>query len=216
MQDSFRYKGMRKRLIKELRELGITDDKVLNAFDVIPRHYFLDNAFAEQAYANIPFQIGSGQTISQPYTVAFQTQLLELKKGEKVLEIGTGSGFQTAVLAELGGKIYSIERHRELHLKASTILQHLNYNVRLSFGDGFKGLSIFAPFDKILITCGAPFIPEELLKQLNIGGIMIIPVGEGSKQVMQKITKLSDEDFETKEFGHFSFVPMLEKKVNKS
>ena len=130
------------------------------------------------------------------------------------MEIGTGSGFQTAVLAELGGKIYSIERHRELHLKASTILQHLNYNVRLSFGDGFKGLTTFAPFDKILITCGAPFIPEELLKQLNIGGIMIIPVGEGSKQVMQKITKLSDDDFETKEFGNFSFVPMLEKKVN--
>ncbi len=214
MQDSFRYKGMRKRLIKELRELGITDDKVLNAFDVIPRHYFLDNAFAEQAYANIPFQIGSGQTISHPYTVAFQTQLLELKKGEKVLEIGTGSGFQTAVLAELGGKIYSIERHRKLHLKASIILQHLNYNVRLSFGDGFKGLSTFAPFDKILITCGAPFVPDELLKQLNIGGIMIIPLGEGAQQVMQKITKLSDDDFETKEFGNFSFVPMLEKKVN--
>jgi len=213
MQDSFRYKGMRKRLIEELREKGIVDEKVLTAFDAVPRHFFLDSSFAEQAYSNMPFQIGSGQTISHPYTVAFQTQLLELKKGEKVLEIGTGSGFQTSILAELGGKVYSIERHKELHLKAKLILRKLKLNAQLSFGDGFKGLPNFAPFDKVIITCGAPFVPVELVQQLKIGGIMIIPVGEGETQQMQKITKISESETEIEELGVFSFVPMLEKKV---
>jgi len=213
MQDSFRYKGMRKRLIEELREKGIVDEKVLTAFDAVPRHFFLDSSFAEQAYSNMPFQIGSGQTISHPYTVAFQTQLLELKKGEKVLEIGTGSGFQTSILAELGGKVYSIERHKELHLKAKLILRKLKLKAQLSFGDGFKGLPNFAPFDKIIITCGAPFVPVELVQQLKIGGIMIIPVGEGVRQEMQKIIKISESDTRIEKFGVFSFVPMLEKKV---
>ncbi|MBL1279611.1 MAG: protein-L-isoaspartate(D-aspartate) O-methyltransferase [Fluviicola sp.] len=213
MQDSFRYKGMRKRLINELREKGIHDEKVLAAFDAVPRHFFLDSSFVEQAYSNMPFQIGSGQTISHPYTVAFQTQLLELKRGEKVLEIGTGSGFQTCILAKLGVKVFSIERHRELHLKAKTILQKLKLNARLSFGDGFKGLPNFAPFDKVIITCGAPFVPVELVQQLKIGGVMIIPVGEGAEQQMQKITKISETETTMEELGVFSFVPMLEKKV---
>ena len=213
MQDSFRYKGMRKRLINELREKGIHDEKVLAAFDAVPRHFFLDSSFVEQAYPNMPFQIGSGQTISHPYTVAFQTQLLELKRGEKVLEIGTGSGFQTCILAKLGVKVFSIERHRELHLKAKTILQKLKLNARLSFGDGFKGLPNFAPFDKVIITCGAPFVPVELVQQLKIGGVMIIPVGEGAEQQMQKITKISETETTMEELGVFSFVPMLEKKV---
>ncbi|HIP32654.1 MAG TPA: protein-L-isoaspartate(D-aspartate) O-methyltransferase [Crocinitomicaceae bacterium] len=213
MQDSYRYKGMRKRLITELREKGIQDEKILNAFDAVPRHFFLDTTFAEQAYSNMPFQIGSGQTISHPYTVAFQTQLLNLKRGDKVLEIGTGSGFQTCILAELGVKVFSIERHKELYLKAKVIVQKLGYTARLSFGDGYKGLPTYAPFDKVIITCGAPFIPQDLIDQLKIGGVMIIPVGEGAEQQMKKVTKLSDTEVKTEEFGVFSFVPMLEKKV---
>lgn len=213
MQDSFRYKGMRKKLIAELREKGISDEKILNAFDAVPRHYFLDNAFAEQAYSNMPFQIGSGQTISHPYTVAFQTSLLNIEKGDKILEIGTGSGFQTAILCELGVKVFSIERHKDLHLAAKRILHALKYNPRLSFGDGYKGLPMFAPFDKIIITCGAPVIPQDLVDQLKIGGVMIIPVGEGAKQLMLRITKVSDSEYEEEEFGVFSFVPMLEQKV---
>ncbi|MEJ6615934.1 MAG: protein-L-isoaspartate(D-aspartate) O-methyltransferase [Crocinitomicaceae bacterium] len=213
MQDSFKYKGMRRKLINELREKGISDETILNAFDVIPRHYFLDNAFAEQAYSNMPFQIGAGQTISHPYTVAFQTQLLDIKKGEKILEIGSGSGFQTSVLCEMGAKVFSIERHKSLHLKAKQIVQFLNYNARLSYGDGYKGLPSYAPFDKIIITCGAPDIPQDLVDQLKVGGIMIIPIGEGKEQQMLRITKVSDIEIAQEEFGVFSFVPMLESKV---
>ena len=213
MQDSFKYKGMRKKLIQELREKGIKDESILEAFNAVPRHFFLDSAFAEQAYSNMPFQIGSGQTISHPYTVAFQTELLQLKKGEKVLEIGTGSGYQTCILAQLGMKVFSIERHKALHLKAKNIIQQLKFNVRLSFGDGFKGLPTYAPFDKIIITCGAPFVPVELVKQLRIGGVMVIPVGEGEKQVMLRLTKKTEDETEAEEFGVFSFVPMLEQKV---
>ena len=213
MQDSFKYKGMRRKLINELREKGIANENILNAFDVIPRHFFLDNAFAEQAYTNMAFQIGSGQTISHPYTVAFQTQLLEIKKGDKILEIGSGSGFQTCVLCELGAKVYSIERHKSLHLKAKQIVQHLNYTARLSFGDGYKGLPSFAPFDKIIITCGAPNIPQDLVDQLIVGGIMVIPIGEGKEQQMLRITKQSETEITQEEFGVFSFVPMLESKV---
>ncbi len=213
MKDSYRYKGMRKKLIQELREKGIKNESILEAFDAVPRHFFLDSAFAEQAYSNMPFQIGSGQTISHPYTVAFQTELLQLKKGEKVLEIGTGSGFQTCILAQLGMKVFSIERHKSLHLKAKNIIQQLKYNVRLFFGDGFKGLPTYAPFDKIIITCGAPFVPVELVNQLKTGGVMVIPVGEGEKQVMLRITKKTETETDSEEFGVFSFVPMLEQKV---
>lgn len=213
MRDSFKYKGMRRQLITELAAKGIEDQRVLNAFDVIPRHFFLDNAFAEQAYTNMAFQIGSGQTISHPYTVAFQTQLLQIKKGDKILEIGSGSGFQTCVLCELGAKVFSIERHKELHLKAKNSVSFLGYTARLSFGDGYKGLPTFAPFDKIIITCGAPEIPLELVKQLKVGGIMIIPVGAGEQQMMKRIIKTNEDDFSTEDLGVFSFVPMLEDRV---
>lgn len=182
-------------------------------FEVVPRHFFLDNIFAEQAYSNIAFQIGAGQTISHPYTVAFQTELLNIKKGESILEIGTGSGFQTSILCEMGAKVFSIERHKELHLKAKNILRHLKYNCRLSFGDGYKGLPSFAPFDKIIITCGAPDVPEELLNQLKVGGVMVIPIGEGEEQLMKRITKVSEHEVEIEDFGVFKFVPMLENKV---
>lgn len=204
---------MRKRLIKQLLDKGIKDQKILAAFDAVPRHYFLDNAFAEQAYSNMAFQIGAEQTISHPYTVAFQTQLLDIQRGDKILEVGSGSGFQTCILCELKAKVYSIERHKELHLKAKNILKHLNYNARLSFGDGYKGLPTQAPFDKMIITCGAPSIPESLIKQLKVGGVMIIPIGEGEEQLMKKVVKTSETDFEEEDFGVFKFVPMLENKV---
>lgn len=213
MQDSFKYKGMRRKLINELREKGISDEKILNAFDVIPRHYFLDNAFAEQAYSNMAFQIGAGQTISHPYTVAFQTQLLDVQKGDKILEIGTGSGFQTCVLCELGAKVFSIERHKSLHIGAKNILHHLKYSARLTFGDGYKGLPGFAPFDKVIITCGAPHIPQDLVDQMKVGGLMIIPIGEGKDQQMLRVTKISETEISKEEFGVFSFVPMLGSKV---
>jgi protein-L-isoaspartate(D-aspartate) O-methyltransferase len=211
--DSFKYQGMRRQLVRELSDRGIKSKQVLDCFEAIPRHYFLDNAFAEQAYSNTAFQIGSGQTISHPYTVAFQTELLDIHKGEKILEIGSGSGFQTCVLCEMGAKVFSIERHKELHLKAKNIVRHLKYNARLSFGDGYKGLPTFAPFDKIIITCGAPDIPEELVNQMKIGGVMIIPIGEGVEQQMKKIVKVSDSEITIEDFGVFKFVPMLENKV---
>jgi len=204
---------MRKRLIKQLLEKGISDQKILDAFDVVPRHFFLDNAFAEQAYSNMAFQIGSGQTISHPYTVAFQTQLLDIQRGDKILEVGSGSGFQTCILCELKAKVFSIERHKELHLKAKNILKQLHYNARLSFGDGYKGLPAHAPFDKMIITCGAPSIPESLIKQLKVGGMMIIPIGEGEEQLMKRLIKTSETEFEEEDFGVFKFVPMLENKV---
>lgn len=205
---------MRKKLIAELREKGIEDDRILNAFDAVPRHYFLDNAFAEQAYSNMAFQIGSGQTISHPFTVAFQTQLLGIQRGDKVLEIGTGSGFQTCILCEMGAKVFSIERHKELHLKAKRILSHLGYSARLTFGDGYKGMPAFAPFDKVIITCGAPSIPQSLVDQMKVGGCMIIPIGEGADQLMKRVIKNEDGSISEEEFGVFRFVPMLENKVN--
>lgn len=215
MQDSFKYKGMRRKLIDELREKGIDDERILQAFDETPRHFFLDNAFSLQAYSNMAFQIGSGQTISHPYTVAFQTYLLNLQKGEKVLEIGSGSGFQTCILCNLGARVFSIERHKELHLKARRMVEHFGYNAKLSFGDGYKGLPNQAPFDKVIITCGAPDIPQALIDQMRTGGIMVIPVGEGAEQKMFRITKLIDGELKTEEFGVFSFVPMLENKVSR-
>jgi protein-L-isoaspartate(D-aspartate) O-methyltransferase len=213
MQDTYKHKGMRRQLIDELRVKGIYDEKILQAFDTIPRHYFLDLIFEKQAYSNMAFQIGAGQTISHPYTVAFQTQLLELKKGDKVLEIGTGSGFQTCILCQLGAKVVSIERQKELHLKAKDmILNVFNFNPNLIYGDGYLGNERLAPYDKILITCGAPFVPETLKKQLKIGGFLVIPVGNLEKQEMLKIIKISENDYKIERFGDFSFVPMLEQK----
>ncbi|MCE3295019.1 MAG: protein-L-isoaspartate O-methyltransferase [Crocinitomicaceae bacterium] len=208
--DSFKHKGMRRQLIDELRQRGITSEAVLEAFDAIPRHYFLDLAFVNQAYSNMAFQIGAGQTISHPYTVAFQTQLLDLKKGDKVLEIGTGSAFQTCILCQLGAKVFSIERQRELFVKAKHIIHHFGFNPRLFFGDGYKGQTSYAPYDKVLITCGAPFVPQALLDQLKIGGVLVIPVGNLEKQEMIRITKRGENDYHEERFGEFSFVPMLE------
>lgn len=210
MQDTYKHKGLRKQLIEELRLKGISNQSILEAFNKIPRHFFLDLAFEKQAYSNMAFQIGAGQTISHPYTVAFQTQLLNPVKGEKILEIGTGSGFQTCILCQLGLKVYSIERQRELFIKAKTIIHHFHFSPTLFFGDGYKGLPTYAPFDKILVTCGAPHIPDTLLQQLKIGGILVIPLGAGNVQEMQRITKISETEFQTENFGDFSFVPMLE------
>lgn len=213
LKDTFKHKGKRKILIAELLEMGIKDRAILDAFNEVPRHFFLDLAFDEQAYTNMAFQIGSGQTISHPFTVAFQTQLLNLNKAEKVLEIGTGSGFQTCILCKLGVRVYTIERHHDLHDKARRMLTFLNLNARMNFGDGYKGMPSHAPFDKILVTCGAPEIPEELLKQLKIGGLMVIPVGEGKEQKMLRIKKIAEDDVDIEEFGTFKFVPMLERTV---
>jgi len=211
MEDNFRHKGMRRQLIEELKAKGIKNKAVLEAFDATPRHFFLDLAFINQAYSNMAFQIGAGQTISHPFTVAFQTDLLEVKKGTKVLEIGTGSGFQTSILCALGTKVISIERQRELFLKAKRIINELGHNPKLFYGDGYKGQPSYAPFERILVTCGAPFVPEALLEQLVIGGILVIPIGDGDKQIMTKITKVSETEFEQQTYGDFSFVPMLER-----
>ena len=214
LKDSYKHKGKRKILIAKLKEMGIYDDAILQAFDAVPRHYFLDLVFEAQAYQNMAFQIGSGQTISHPYTVAFQTQLLELEKGMKVLEIGTGSGFQTCILCKLGAKVFSIERHKELHKKAKTIIDYFKFSARLFFGDGYKGNKTYGPYDRILVTCGAPEVPAELLEQLKPGGIMVIPVGDGKEQKMIKLKKDIEGKVSEEEFGTFKFVPMLERKVN--
>lgn len=212
MEDSYRHKGLRKKLMAELANLGITDEKVLEAMNKVPRHFFLSSAFLEFAYENKAFQIGAGQTISQPYTVAFQSQLLQIEKGMKVLEIGTGSGYQTAVLCELGAKVYSIERQKLLHDNAKSLLHKMGYKPHLVYGDGYKGLPSFAPFDRVLITCAVPVIPDELLMQMKVGGMLVMPFGEGEVQEMMRITELPNGDFKSEVHGQFSFVPMLEKR----
>ena len=213
MIDSYRHKGLRKKLAKEVAKKGIKNQAVLNAIETIPRHLFIpDNALHKYAYEDKPFPIGSGQTISQPYTVAYQTELLALKPRDKVLEIGTGSGYQTAVLLEVGAKVFSIERQKALFDKTKILLPQLGYNTKLFYGDGYKGLPEYAPFDKIIVTAGAPFIPEDLLAQLKIGGIMVIPVGDGGDQVMKKITKKAANEYETEDLGLFRFVPLLKEK----
>jgi len=214
MEDSFRHQGLRKQLIEQLAEKGIHDTRVLEAMNKVPRHLFLDNAFVNFAYQDKAFPIGAGQTISQPYTVAFQSQLLELKPYEKVLEVGTGSGYQAAVLSLLDADVYTIERQRELFLKTKKFLPELGYNCRFVYGDGYKGLPKFAPFDKIIITCGAPFIPEDLVAQLKVGGRMVAPIGDGSVQVMHLIEKITETETKITTHGEFSFVPMLNRREN--
>jgi len=211
MIDGYRHKGMRRQLIEELKENGISNQAVLEAFDKVPRHFFLDSSFMNQAYSNVAFQIGAGQTISQPYTVAFQTELLELERGHRVLEIGTGSGFQTAILCALGAKVVSIERQKELYFKAKPIIEKLGYTPNLFFGDGYKGKASYAPYDSILITCGAPFISEDLKDQLKVGGKIVAPIGEGKVQTMTRLTKLEEGEWKVETYGDFSFVPMLTK-----
>lgn len=212
MTDTYRHKGLRRKLVEEIRSKGISDEGVLKAIDTIPRHHFLDSTFVDVAYQDKPFPIGSGQTISQPYTVAFQTQLLEVKKGDKVLEIGTGSGYQACVLLEMGARVYTIERHKTLYQKTKSLLQQMGYAPKMFFGDGYKGLPTYAPFDKIIVTAGAPFIPDALLEQLKAGGILVIPVGAGETQVMMRVERLADGSFQSQECGFFRFVPLLEDK----
>lgn len=209
--DTFLHKGMRKDLVAQLRAKGIADEQVLAAIDRVPRHLFMDGAFLEFAYQDKAFPIAAGQTISQPYTVAFQTQLLHIKKGDKVLEIGTGSGYQTAVLCELGAKVFTIERQRPLYLKSQQILKTLGYMPKQFYGDGYIGQPSFAPFDKVLVTAGAPFIPPKLIEQLKPGGILVIPVGD-NVQTMIEIHKNADGSISQIEHGEFRFVPLLEDK----
>lgn len=209
-EDSYRHKGLRKQLIVQLKEKGITDEKLLEAINNIPRHYFLDSAFEKVAYEDKAFPIAEGQTISQPYTVAYQTQLLEVKPFEKALEIGTGSGFQAMVLAELGVKVYTIERQKKLFdLHKTFILRNKYPNIKYFYGDGYEGLASFAPFDKVLVTAAAPFIPPKLVEQLKVGGKLVIPVGEGAVQKMLRLTRNADGTYEEEVFDNFSFVPML-------
>ncbi len=211
MRDSYTHKGLRAKLVTTLRQKGIQNERILSAFMNIPRHLFLDTAFAKWAYTDVAFPIDADQTISQPYTVAFQTNLLELKGTERVLEIGTGSGFQACVLSYLGVKVYTIERQEKLFRKTERMLNQLGFGrIRTLLGDGYKGSPRFAKFDRILVTCGAPYVPQDLLDQLNIGGMMVIPLGEGECQRMMRITKLADDRFENEDFGEFKFVPFLQ------
>lgn len=214
MTDTYRHKGMRKKLVESIRMKGIKDEKILDAINNIPRHLFLDSSFLEFAYEDKPFPIGSGQTISQPYTVAFQTDILKVEKGIKVLEIGSGSGYQACVLEELGAKVFSIERQKKLYLKTKEFVSGLGYKTRFFYGDGFKGVPAFAPYDRILITAAAPEIPASLIDQLKVGGMIVIPYGEGDVQTMIRLTKLENGELNEERFGSFRFVPMLKDKAN--
>ena len=210
--DTFAHKGKRKQLVEILVQKGITNKKVLNAIGTIPRHLFMDSGFVDHAYIDKAFPIGADQTISQPFTVAKQTELLNLEKGSKILEIGTGSGFQTAVLIEMGMHVFSIERQNELFKKTKLFLPKLGYRAKkLIFGDGYKGFKEEAPFDGIVVTAGAPFVPKPLMSQLKMGGRLVIPIGS-ENQIMTLITRISQTDFKKEEFGEFRFVPLLENK----
>ena len=212
MKDTAKHQGLRNQLVSLLREKGIIDAAVLEAIKKIPRHLFLNSSFEDYAYQDKAFPIGAGQTISQPYTVAFQSQLLEVKKEDKILEIGTGSGYQTAVLCLMGAKVYSIERQNELFKQTSVLLPKLGIRPKhLSFGDGYKGLPNHAPFDSIIVTAGAPIIPQALMAQLKIGGRLVIPLGE-ENQIMTLLIRKNETQFEKHEFGDFKFVPLLENK----
>ncbi|MDP3467233.1 MAG: protein-L-isoaspartate(D-aspartate) O-methyltransferase [Daejeonella sp.] len=211
--DSYREKGARKKLVELLRDKGIADEKVLKAIGKVPRHYFFDETFWTQAYKDIAFPIGDGQTISQPYTVAYQTELLHIKPGDKVLEIGTGSGYQTCILMELGAKVYTIERQENLFKRTSQVLPHIGYHAEFFFGDGSKGIAEHAPYDKIIVTAGAPLVPEIMLKQLKIGGILVIPVGDEKSQKMITVLRVSENDYERISLDTFRFVPLVGEKA---
>lgn len=213
MKDTSKHQGLRNQLASILKNKGITNEKVLTAIKTIPRHLFIDSSFSDHAYQDKAFPIAAEQTISQPYTVAFQSQTLAVNRGDIVLEIGTGSGYQTAVLIELGAEVYTIERQHELFKKTSLFLPKLGYKPKkFIFGDGYKGFKEKAPFDKIIVTAGAPFVPKPLLAQLKVGGMLLIPVGD-KKQIMTMFYRKTPKEFEKKELGDFAFVPMLQKKV---
>jgi protein-L-isoaspartate(D-aspartate) O-methyltransferase len=207
--DNYREQGARKKLVALLRERGISDEGVLTAIGKVPRHFFFDETFWNQAYKDIAFPIGDGQTISQPYTVAYQTELLHIQKGDKVLEIGTGSGFQTCVLLELGAKVFTIERQENLFRRTIQVLPKMGYHPQFFLGDGSMGIAEQAPYDKIIVTAGAPLVPEILLKQLKVGGILVIPVGDANEQKMVTVLRVSETDFEKIVLDTFRFVPLL-------
>lgn len=217
-EDEYLFKGKRRRLVDQLKLKGIKSQKVLDAIEKIPRHLFFDSttarpALLDHAYSDKALPIGAGQTISHPYTVAFQTEQLEITSGEKVLEIGTGCGYQTAVLLEIGAKVFSIERQKALFDKTKLFLPYIGYKgAKLIYGDGYKGLPQFAPFDKIIVTAGAPYIPNDLLQQLKVGGLMLIPIGQGEVQEMVWLRKNSETNFDKKILGNFKFVPLLQNK----
>ncbi|MFM6953849.1 MAG: protein-L-isoaspartate(D-aspartate) O-methyltransferase [Sphingobacteriaceae bacterium] len=207
--DKYREQGARKKLVVLLRERGISDERVLTAIGKVPRHFFFDETFWNQAYKDIAFPIGDGQTISQPYTVAYQTELLHIQKGDKVLEIGTGSGYQTCVLLELGAKVFTIERQENLFRRTIQVLPKMGYHPQFFLGDGSMGIAEQAPYDKIIVTAGAPLVPEVLLKQLKIGGILVIPVGDSNEQKMVTVLRLSETEFEKIVLDTFRFVPLV-------
>ena len=209
LSDTYKHRGLRKRMVDNLRGKGINDDNVLSAMNNIPRHLFIESGFIQYAYKNQAFPIGSGQTISQPYTVAYQTSLLQIKPKEKILEVGTGSGYQTAVLLKMGASVYTIERQHDLFVKTQQLLPELGFYPHFFFGDGYKGLPTYGPFDKILVTAGAPTIPKTLLKQLRIGGRMVIPLGSSEGQTMFVFTRTGEDKYHEETHGKFAFVPML-------
>lgn len=207
-----KFKQRRKRLVETLANKGINDPRVLEVFSIVPRHMFVDSALQDRAYKDTALPIGKEQTISQPYTVARQTELLDVKPGEKVLEIGTGSGYQAAILCELGAEVYTIERHEELYEKARATLKELGYSVHCKLGDGTVGWSAYAPYDAIVVTAGAPVVPEDLLDQLNVNGRLVVPVGGEKRQEMVRVTKIRKDEFEEEHFSDFKFVPLIGKK----
>jgi protein-L-isoaspartate(D-aspartate) O-methyltransferase len=209
MEDSFQHKGLRKKLVEEIRQKGIRDENVLTAIGKVPRHVFMDSGFISFAYRDQAFPIGAGQTISQPYTVAFQTELLKIEPMQKILEVGTGSGYQAAVLCEMGARVYTIERQRELYLSVQMLFSQFQYNPSFFYGDGYQGLPTYGPFDRILITAAAPEVPEKLLSQLKTGGRLVVPVGGSASQTMILIEKTGDAEYRRTEHGSFVFVPML-------
>ena len=214
INDTLRHQGMRKKLVEGLKIKGIRNEKVLQAIGKVPRHLFMESTFLKFAYKDQAFPIGAGQTISQPFTVAIQSELLQIEKGDKVLEVGTGSGYQAAVLIEMEARVFTIERQKELYDKVHKFLPEIGYNPACFFGDGYKGLPNFAPFDKIIVTAGAPYIPESLKNQLSVNGRMVIPVGNESRQVMYVVIRLSEEEFRNEKHGDFVFVPLLKGTVN--
>ncbi|MEM9363315.1 MAG: protein-L-isoaspartate(D-aspartate) O-methyltransferase [Bacteroidota bacterium] len=212
MKDTLKHSGMRNKLAQVIEAKGITDKRVINAIRKVPRHLFLDSSFEEHAYQDKAFPIGASQTISQPYTVAFQTELLEIKPGDSILEIGTGSGYQTAILLELKAKVFTIERQKELFKKTKLFFGKMGYRPKkIIFGDGYKGLPEEAPFDGVIVTAGAPFVPKPLLSQLKVGGKLVIPVGS-EEQIMTRYVRKSEKEFQKEELGNFRFVPLLENK----